>query len=479
MKLRKKVQRALEEHPEWLQLSRLGAAKEIINAGYCDATPNAVRKQIKRILDREDLRMPPKDTPAPVASGVRELQEDYFYNDVDDKYVIFAGPAKGVIDGGLVRAIRQKYSNMGMGDTVNELALEYGFTPEFIKGLLRATNTTHASLPLTDEEIAATIGDEDAEHAAFQNMVMMQAQKLHRRAQKELWRRTQEDARKWREFEQGRLKPLLELVEQHPPRRHVFQMAGHPDDFDVLFNASDVHIGALGIHGEGLEDTHRALMETTERLIERVAQRGRPRRVVAVLNGDWFHADTPRGTTTRGTPLDMACTPDEAFGVGCDIAIEYIDRLRSLGHTTVYVVRGNHDNMTSLALNRVLIEAYRRIDGVEVVEATCEPWHMMMLGKAHLYFEHGDGPKGAKITPVMAKVGKAMWGQCNHHYAFTGHLHHMKVLDEYGVVHIQMPSLARPDRYHAKGGWCTSTRMQEAYCFDAHGFLFDTIRAHG
>lgn len=477
----KTLKSIIEQHPDLYGMTPTEAARELKQNHGRTEKRDTLRKQIARLHGTGWTPANHAEQEVTRPTGICELAQDYYYNKVDDKYLILAsGQAyKTVIDGEVVRTIQRQYSNMGSGDSVNEIAREYGWTPDFFNAIRRALRMTHASLPLTHEEVASTIDDPQAEQIAHQNMVMLQGQKLHRKAQRAIWKQTEQDAHRWREFEQGRLQPLINHIEANPPRRRVFQIAGQPQPYRVLFNASDVHIGALGIHGEGLAETHHALMQTTEQLIARVAERGRPEEIVVVLNGDWFHADTPQGSTTRGTPLDMACTPDEAFNVGCDIAIEYIDRLRSLGDLTVYVVRGNHDNMTSLALNRVLIEAYKRCEGVSVVEASCEPWYMIALGKAHLYFEHGDGPKGAKITPIMAKVGKDLWGCCNHHYAFTGHLHHMKVLDDYGVVHIQMPSLARPDRYHAKGGWLTATRAQEAYVFDGDGFLFDTVRALG
>lgn len=480
--LRGQIKEAMQAHPEWLTLPRREAARRMIQYGFCESTEDAVRKQIKRLMDRGEFEPPepppkPQDNDDDVVRGVSELQQDYFHNELDDKYVILAGMASGsVIDGQVIREIQAKYSNMGDGATINEIAREYGWTPDFFNSVRRALRMTHSSLPITHEQVAATINDPEAFEREQRNMIMMQENKLHRAVQRKQWKQTEQDARQWRQFREGVLIPTHDWVLKNAPAKHPYRLRLTQEDHSILFNISDLHIGALGIYGEGLEDTQVRLLGSIERLVRRAACFGRPKKCYVVWNGDTLHMDTPAGTTTKGTPLDMAANPEDVLTFAMGLIRETVERLRMLADVEVWFISGNHDNMTARAMAHGLAFGYEHCDDVTFHLPDPNPWYIVEMGGAMCYLEHGDGPKRKDIPTLMAVQQPEMWARCKHRFAFTGHLHHEKSWD-HGVMHYQLRSLAPTDRYHNKGGYVLAERGQDAFLFSATGELFAQLRA--
>jgi transposase-like protein len=489
------IKQAFKDHPEWLQLSHREVARRMVEYGYSERSHEALRKAIDRLVASNEIS---KDVPseqpeqsaspeqptseeidkdALIAQGVQQLQERYFYNEFQDKYVILEGYASGsVIEGERIRTIQKQYANMGDGASVNEICREHGWTPDFFNGVRRALGMTHSSLPLTHEEVASTIGDPEAEARAAQNLVMMQSNKLYRKMQRQMWKHTEKQAQWAEEFKARRIDPFAKMVANNPARRKVFKIGGIDEGHHLLCTASDVHVGARSVDGRGLSDTRERLIGSTHTLVERAAPYGRPDGVTVLYNGDFFHVDNPKGETSAGTPQDLACSPDEAIRFGIDLAIEQIDLLRSLGHVTVYVTRGNHDNNTSYMLGLLLGFAYQNVDDVTIIEQTFNPWYITMIGGAMCYFEHGDGPKQKDIVEIMATHEPQMWAKCPYKYAFTGHLHHERSWDK-GILHRQLRSLALPDRWHNKNGYNLAKKGVEAFAFAPDGELMAEFRA--
>lgn len=82
----------------------------------------------------------------------------------------------------------------------------------------------------------------------------------------------------------------------------------------------------------------------------------------------------------------------------------------------------------------------------------------------------------------MSCEKRELWGTCEHHIWFHGHLHHQKVNENKGAMIIQLPSLAGHDRYHARQGYTTSKAGLAAHIIDKEkgviGSLFAPVVGH-
>jgi Icc-related predicted phosphoesterase len=200
-----------------------------------------------------------------------------------------------------------------------------------------------------------------------------------------------------------------------------------------------------------LKKAKKRLMEKTEELICRLPSR--PEQIILATGSDWFHVDTDAGTTTKVHHKICAEVLLKSLMTGCKLAREHIDLLRQVAPVKVVFMPGNHDRMSAIALMMYLSAVYEETKDCEVVVSPSTRQYVH-YGNNLLGFIHGDGAKN--LVELMSNEERALWGECEHHAWFHGHLHHRQVVEKGGCLIVQLPSLAGHDRYHARQGYTTS-----------------------
>ena len=126
-------------------------------------------------------------------------------------------------------------------------------------------------------------------------------------------------------------------------------------------------------------------------LIEEGNRYSPARRTIALL-GDIIHFDTPSGTTTSGTPLERDGRIQKVMNVAFDVIAGVVERSAQDVHTDVITVNGNHDEVMTWSLQRVLAERFRGSRTANVrVEFTGRQY--LSHGKNLLGFCHGHKAK--------------------------------------------------------------------------------------
>lgn len=411
------------------------------------------------------------------------------YNPDTDEYVFqFPGRAGALVKSGdAVRQMLVDYTHWdGRAHTMEQVALAHGLTRNEFYGIKKAMGWTKTSLPLTDEEWGHL--DEDA---AAAKLIALKKRGAERKASAAVWSETKKKAQRWEDFQRGTLRPVAEAVERlvaeydAPPALRVVP-ARDERRYALVYMPTDLHVGKRGWSSEtgapdyDLAESRRRLVGATETLLHRLPCR--PEKIIACVGGDLLTADTMRGTTTRGTPQDMAATAREMWHHACAITLTGVDLLAQLRvPIEVQVVPGNHDRLTAEALGSVLWAYYREHDLVHVESATQTilggedvPGGMHMrvseYGRNLLCFVHGDGVrKPAELAQLLAHHFPAAWGRTRHRHVFHGHLHHTRVgrqrmrietadaiVEDGGLWRWCMPSLSGMDAYHAGEGYSTS-----------------------
>jgi hypothetical protein len=195
-------------------------------------------------------------------------------------------------------------------------------------------------------------------------------------------------------------------------------------------------------------------------------------RVIALL-GDFFHYDTPTGTTTKGTALERDGRQQLMIEVGTDAIIRVIDRSAATANTEVVLVPGNHDETLSWALLRILQAHYRNDQRVKI-ETTYTHRKYLRWGENLLGFAHGDKAK-KKLPGLMAYEAKEDWGLTHYREIHTGHIHSKAEVQSIdGVIVRTAPALCPPDDWHAVEGYIGALRAMETYYYHEAGGLVGT-----
>lgn len=201
------------------------------------------------------------------------------------------------------------------------------------------------------------------------------------------------------------------------------------------------------------------------------------KRVIALL-GDYFHFDTPNGTTTAGTMLDRDSRMQNMIEKGVEALIDIIDYSAETADTMVLLVPGNHDTTLTWALQRILQAHYKDHLGVSI-HAGYTSRKYLTWGSTLLGYTHGD--KARKQLPgLMAIEARAEWGKSSYQEFHTGHFHSLaeKVQTIDGVLVRTAPAVCPPDDWHAEHGFVGSLRAMESFFYHSEWGLVGTAVAH-
>jgi hypothetical protein len=421
----------------------------------------------------EKIKTPTETISAPV-------EKSYYYDNTNDTYVTFLAIAGKmlVIDGEKHREMKTAYSNMiGEELSISEMARKFDMPKAWLEEYKRRHGWTHDMNPYTDEQIQDSNVDD-----LITDLMNQKKNELHTKFERQKWKTIEKDAEKYQRFEYEVLNEFRQLIPQTDLEVTKLEMVDGSHDYSLVVSPTDFHWGKYGWVDEvgekyDFEEAKKRLMEKTSELITRLPSR--PEQIILSTGSDWFHVDTDTGTTTRGTPQDMCGSPAEILMTGCQMAREHIDLLRQVAPVKVVFMPGNHDRMSAIALMMYLSAVYENVDDCEVVVSPSTRQYVE-YGNNLLGFIHGDGAKN--LVELMSCEKRELWGKCEHHIWFHGHLHHRKLTENKGAMIVQLPSLAGHDRYHARQGYTTSKAGLAAHIIDKEkgliGSLFAPVVEH-
>jgi DNA-binding Lrp family transcriptional regulator len=405
--------------------------------------------------------------------------KDYVYNGQSDSYVtvLRCRPKPLVMTGTKMRALRKAYSSWDGGPaTLNELCRRFAIPRDQMTELRQIYGFTHDSEPYTREEVMTREVDDLADDAFQQRR-----QAIWEGFEKKKWHQTKEDAQKWNNLEQNFMLPLQDhlstLIPSYEPPRINLKLARNP--FAVVTSAGELHYGGSGWVLETGEEFNRAdaeerLIYARTRMLEEVADKGRPEKFFYCVGHDFLTVDTDFGTTTKGTPQEMDGTAAQILAEGFDLAVRDIDALRSVSRIQILSIPGNHDRLLTVALLKFLQAWYRNQDDVEI-EFSAKSRSYAAYGDTLLGFAHGDGAlKPAQYMATMALEAPSLWANTVWRAFFTGHLHHEVVRELVGGTHYQMPSLRGRDRFHERNAFLSQAALA-SYVVDRSKGVTSTI----
>lgn len=436
---------------------------------------NGIRQKVQprgpRVVINEDL----SSGPLPDLEG-----KGYFYDEANDDYITYLSCADDMIrvSGERHREMREAYSNMvGKPASINEVCRRFGIPRQWFDEYRRRHGWTHDMDPFTDEEVAASTPEQ-----LVDDLILRRRQALHHKYEQKKWAEIEKDAEAYRNFANVVLNEFRSMALDSEYVAPCLSISEAEHDYALVISPTDFHWGKHGWVDEvgehyGFDEARKRLMEKTQELVERLP--GRPEKIIVATGSDWFHVDTDGGTTTKGTPQDMCGSPAEILMSGCRLAREHIDLLRQVAPVEVVFMPGNHDRMSSIALMMYLSAVYEDCNNCDVIVSPATRQYLR-YGNTLMGFIHGDGARN--LVELMSVEQRELWGKCEHHVWFHGHLHHQKVTEKGGAIIYQLPSLAGHDRYHYRNGYTTSRAGLSAHIIDSEkgviGSLFAPVGGH-
>ena len=413
-----------------------------------------------------------------------EFSDKYLYVKDKDLYIFFLQKQFGKninIAGNVVRSLIKNYSNYD-GDqlSINQVAIRYAIPRNVLIHVLKILGITHDSLPITPEEYEEkdvnTLKEETIENKKFA---------LYQKLQKEDWKITKENARKWDQFVVGKLNPFEDVVNQwSPPEVNYTASAWNSEevsDDEFLVILTDTHIGSLVKYtfNGGVFDTKQAvanILSYLDQIQDKLARYKRvPSKAHVVYMGDILNSFVD-GETRHKTKLENDYVNGELFKIGLDVIVTFTQAITELfPAVNVHCVKGNHDSDLIYGVYYAAKRYFEKVDSVMDWKISDYWIDTFKINNCYFIYTHGKDdvtgvsiPKKGKalesyvqsLLLSRSKVGELVGVESK--YFITGHLHNYVHEELNDFEFIRVPASVNSDDFADSLGFRTKARQN---CF--------------
>lgn len=259
---------------------------------------------------------------------------------------------------------------------------------------------------------------------------------------------------------------LQEAFKDYEPRGYPLPAPAYADDnLLTLTPLADWHIGLRAWAGETGANWDLAIAEKviSEGIEEAVSRSPSSGHAIVLGGGDLLHSDNNENKTARsGNVLDVDGRYDKCLDVAERLVARTIDaHLHRHDHVTVRILKGNHDEHSSVAVAHFLKGHYRHEPRVTVdTDASLFFWYP--FGKVFIGATHGHEVKLPQMPSVMAHRRAEDWGRTKFRYIHGFHLHHSaKYATEGGGCISEVHQTPTPqDAWHYGSGFLSGRSIQ-------------------
>jgi hypothetical protein len=199
----------------------------------------------------------------------------------------------------------------------------------------------------------------------------------------------------------------------------------------VIVDPADVHIGKLSVATEtgytyNSDIAEHRLLEGCKALINGGIRNGATH-VLLVIGNDIAHIDTPRRTTTSGTPQDTDGSIFTIFKAAMRAYVRVVEYALSQ-RVTVQIVfaPSNHDWVLGYSIAQTLGARFHDHPNVTATEYALSERHRkyVRFGRNLIGITHGDGAKESDLPQIMLAEARAHIADCPFRYFLVHHYHH-------------------------------------------------------
>lgn len=237
------------------------------------------------------------------------------------------------------------------------------------------------------------------------------------------------------------------------------------DNHMLIVDPADVHVGKLALSFETGADYNQEIavnrtIEGTHGIINK-ASGFHLNKVALIIGNDILHTDTPRRSTTSGTPQDTDGMWYENFLKAKKLYVEVIETLLTVADVHIVFNPSNHDYMSGFFLADSIYSWFSKCPNV-TFDVSISHRKYFRYGNNLIGSSHGDSGKEGNLPLLMAHESPD-WSNCKHKYFYTHHLHHNKSKDYMGVNVTTLRSPSEADGWHSREHWIHAPKAIEGF----------------
>lgn len=260
-------------------------------------------------------------------------------------------------------------------------------------------------------------------------------------------------------------KQLIKQLQEHSPNYPKIKREKIKDGHLLVIDPADVHIGKLCSAFESGEDYNsqiavKRVLEGVEGILNK-ANGFNIDKIAFIGGNDILHVDTPKRTTTSGTPQDTDGMWYDNFLTAKKLYVDVLERLIGVADVHFTFNPSNHDYTNGFFLADVIKTHFKDCKNI-TFDTSIAHRKYFTYGVNLIGTTHGDGAKTADLPLLMAHESKD-WSSCKHRYIYTHHVHHKTSKDFMGVCVESLRSPSGTDSWHDRNGYKFAPKAVEGF----------------
>jgi hypothetical protein len=236
------------------------------------------------------------------------------------------------------------------------------------------------------------------------------------------------------------------------------------EDLMTLYPLADLHLGLYAWAPEaGLNwDLAKALEVYMAAMLDVSMASPNSALGIVLIGGDYLHSNTNDLRTRSGNVLDGDGRTDKVIDAGVELAVYQIDMaLAKHGSVIVRVLKGNHDEYSSIAIVQGLKGWYRNEPRV-TIDSNPDLFWWFKWGRCLLGSTHGHAAKVESMPLKMAVTCAEWWGSTVFRFVHMFHVHHktQRIFEFGAVIAESHQSPAAQDVFHHGEAYLSGRSMQ-------------------
>lgn len=259
---------------------------------------------------------------------------------------------------------------------------------------------------------------------------------------------------------------LLEDLKKYSPTFPTIKRVDDEDSYCLVIDPADVHIGKLCTSFETGQDYNQQIaVKRVKEGVDGILNKARGfniDKIIFIGGNDILHTDTPRRTTTSGTPQDTDGMWYENFLMAKQLYVDVLEKLITIADVHFTFNPSNHDYTNGFFLADVIGTYFRNCKNI-TFDCSIAHRKYTMYGNSLIGTTHGDGAKQADLGMLMSVEANDMWSNTKYRYFYTHHVHHKTSKDLINVTVESLRSPAPSDSWHHRQGYQHAPKAIEGF----------------
>ena len=256
---------------------------------------------------------------------------------------------------------------------------------------------------------------------------------------------------------------LINDIKKFAPKFPKLKREKYKDAHCLVVDPADVHVGKLCTAFEtGKEYNSQIAVKRVKEGVNGLLNKSQGfniDKIILIIGNDILHTDTPKRTTTSGTPQDTDGMWYENFLTAKDLYVDVIKMLLTVADVEVIYNPSNHDYANGFFLAQ-LIQSYFRNSSNITFAVDISHRKYTLYGNSLIGTTHGDGAKQTDLGSLMSIEAKKMWVDSEFRYFYIHHLHHKIAKDYINVTVETLRSPSTADSWHHRNGYINQPAIE-------------------